>query len=282
MDKAELSIVTVTYNSADFIERYLSSLMKRLPARSEVIIVDNSSSDNTVSIVKKFPKVKLVASPDNLGFSRGCNLGARQSRGQYLFFLNPDTEVLDHSTAQLVNFLKGNPQVGLVAPRLLTPDGKVHRSVINLPTLRGAIREYLLGKKNAYSQYCPPGKRPIEVEAAYGAAMLLSRQDFEAVHGFDERYFLYYEDLDLCRKIRSLGKKIIYFPGAKFVHLLGASMRPGKKLPFGLRTLALFLPIRGSGSQYYQVKSGNIYHGVLIATLLRILSYIAIKLNLTK
>lgn len=275
----KLSIVTVTYNSSQFIKKYLDSALRHLPENSEVVIVDNSSSDQTVKIIKQVRLVKLIANQHNLGFSKGNNIGARAAHGEYLLFLNPDIQVVDDSTNKLLEFAQAYPEAGVVAPRLIEPGGSTQASVKKLPTLLGVIKEYWLGQRYAYEQYVPTTDQPIEVEAVYGAAMMIKKELFEKIGSFDERYFLYFEDLDLCRKIGKLGLKIIYYPRATFKHLVGASTSVGEQLPVGLRTLAWFFPNKKSGSRYYQIISENIYHGVLKALLIRLLTWFAIKLR---
>lgn len=275
----KLSIITVTYNSQQCIQSYLDSVLKHLPPSSEVIIVDNLSQDATAQIVKQERSVKLVENKKNLGFSKGNNIGAKVALGEYLFFLNPDIHVVDDSTNKLLEFAQSHPEAGLVAPRLIEPGGSTQASVKKLPTLLGVIREYWLGQRYAYEQYAPTTGQPIEVEAVYGAAMMIKKELLEKIGGFDERYFLFFEDLDLCRKIGKLGLKIIYYPRATFKHLVGASMSVGEQLPVGLRTLAWFFPNKRSGSRYYQIISENIYHGVLKALLIRLLTWLSIKLG---
>ncbi len=278
----DLSIVTVTYNSAKFIKEHLDSLIKNLPPKSEIIIVDNNSADETVSIIEKYKSVRLIKSSENVGFSKGNNKGAKAAKGEYLFFLNPDIKTLNNSVQKLMDYANLTDNVGIVAPQLIKENGGVQASVTNLPNLKNLFLEYLFNKKNVFSEYAPTGNEATKVEAVYGAAMLIKKELFLKIGGFDERYFLFYEDLDLCRKVRKLGYKVIYFPQAKFIHLVGASMGKDGEMPFGVRTIALFFPIKKSGSKYYQIKSGNIYHGLLLATLIRLFSYIAVKLSLTK
>lgn len=275
----QLSVIIVTFNHQSAIKESLMGLTKNLPGSAEVIIVDNASTDRTVDEARSVKGVKIIEADKNLGFSRGCNLGANVASGEYLFFLNPDTRVVDDAIAKLLEYIKQHQDVGLVAPRLMLPDGQVQPSVTKLPTLSGAISEYYFHKPNAYGEYVPEGFEPVEVEAVYGAAMMVAKKNFDKVGGFDERYFLFYEDLDLCRKIGSLGLKIVYLPNFKVVHLLGESTKKisRSELPVLVRTLALFWPMKSSGAVYYQILSGNIYHGSIIAFLIRLLIYLARK-----
>lgn len=220
----KLSVVIVSFNSEDFINRCLSSLLKYLPANSEVIVLDNASKDETLNILSEFKsKIKIIKSDKNLGFAKGNNLAVQDTNGEYLFFLNPDTEIKKDFFQSMLAFLESNSQIGIVGPKLIMPNGEIQPSVKNLPTLLGAINEFILGVKNAYSQYVPIGDELQEVETVYGAAMLIKREIFLKAGGFDEKFFLYYEDIDLCRRIKNMGKKIIYYPKAEVLHLVGAT-----------------------------------------------------------
>lgn len=218
------SVIVVSYNSEDFIEKCIKSLLTYLPKDCEIIVIDNNSNDQSVKLLEKFvPKIKLLKSKENLGFSRGNNRAVKQSQGKYLFFLNPDTEIKKPIFNELVNFYEKVEDCGIVGPRLVLPDSTVQESVNNLPTIWGAIKEFIFGIKYTYSQYAPQTDKLVEVESVYGAAMLIKKDLFDKVGGFDEKYFLYYEDMDLCKKVRALGKKIYYYPKVEITHLVGAA-----------------------------------------------------------
>lgn len=275
----ELSIIIVTYNNQTEIKTLLGSLLKYQPKNSEVIVVDNSSSDNTKAVVREFKEVKLVES-GNLGFAKGSNLGVDSSTGEYLLFLNPDTEIKDTSVDLLLSFIKAHPEVGIVAPSLILPDGSIQPSVSKFPTLIGAVKEHLLSQDHQYSEFVPSQDLESEIEVVYGAAIIIKKENFIKMRGFDERYFLYFEDIDLCRKVKKAGLKIFYLPQAQVVHALGKSVAQVKNssLSFGVRTLSWFIPIKGS-SNYNLVKSSYIYHGFLEGVLLRSFLYIVGKLG---
>ena len=251
MDKILLSVVTVTYNNEEIIDVYINSLLKNLPHQSEVIILDNNSTDKTPQILRARKDIKLIESKQNLGFSKGNNLAVKSAKGEYLFFLNPDTEVLDDAIRRLLSFMSEHSDAGIVAPKLIERTGKVQPSVRKPPSLIGALKEYFLGIKNSYEAYVPKGENPQIVECVVGGAILLKRNIFEKVGGFDERYFMYFEDLELCKRIRQLGYKIYYLPEAKIIHEVGGSVSPLKK--------------------QWIVESAEIYHGKMTNFLLFIL-----------
>lgn len=278
-NRYDLSIITVTYNSEKFIENYLDSVKKYLPPKTEVIIVDNNSHDQTREIINKYNFVNIVLNNINVGFSKACNIGAKKASGEYLLFLNPDVTVLDDGINKLLAFAKTIPSLGIASGKVIEPSNKVQQTVKKFPSLKGAIREYWFGKQHEYSQYAPNTKNAVEVECVYGAVMLMTKKLFDQLHGFDERYFLYYEDLDLCKRTKEQRYSIIYYPGAQFSHLVGASTTPAKRLPIGLRTLANFYPFKQTGSLCYQIISGNIYHGWFTAFLIRLIIFLGLKLR---
>lgn len=235
MPVPSISVIIISYNSENFIEKCLSSLLKNLPLKSEVIVLDNASSDSTVEKLTKFiPQIKLIKSSKNLGFATGCNKATQEAKGEYLFFLNPDTEINTPVLEELVEFYGSHPNAGIVAPKLIMPDGKTQPSAKKLPTIWGAFKEYILGIKNSYSQYVPEGDNPQAVEMVYGAAILIKKDLFERLKGFDEKFFLYYEDADLCKRVAEIGKKVYYCPQVSVTHLVGGTRSDQDKYKLNL------------------------------------------------
>ncbi len=279
-----LTIITVTYNNESSIKKYLESLTRNLPENSEVILIDNASIDKTVSIINEFydKRIKLFIQSENLGFAKASNLAAKSAQGEYLLFLNSDMEVLDGAIKKLLEVKLNDPIIGLVVPKLILPNGQVQKSVKLLPTLKGALAEYIGNMKNSYQEYAPPDDKLCQVECAYGAAMLIEKSFFNKLGGFDERYFLYYEDIDLCRRIKKLQKKIIYTPNAVLKHLVGGSTTAPNKNSNNTITnvISLFIPLRKGTRDYYQVQGRNIYHGIFISFLIAFIIFISSKLKL--
>lgn len=223
-----LSVITVTYNNEDSILAYLESVEKNLPKNSEIIIVDNASNDTTASILENKKNIIFIKSDINLGFSKACNLAAQKASGEYLFFLNPDTKVTKESIEKLVDFYQSTPDAGIVAPKIFQDDDIVQPSVRKFPSIFGALNEYYLGIKNSYEAYVPQDLVAIEVDTVVGAAMLIKKDLFEKIGGFDENYFMYYEDIDLCKKVHSLGLKVYYVPNLQIYHKVGGSVSEQK------------------------------------------------------
>lgn len=226
-----LSIIVVTFNNQNHIKQCLKSIEEKISYEHEVIIVDNSSSDKTINEINKSKvKVKLIKNSENLGFSKANNIGVSNSKGDYLFFLNPDTEIKDIHVGKILEYLNNDAEIGLIAPKLVLKNGKKQESITKLPTITRAVLEYWLGIKDQFKQYSLDIDLPTEVEAAYGAAWIIRKELFLKLGGFDERYFLYFEDLDFCRKLKDNNKKIIYYPDAVVVHTVGESSKTNPKV----------------------------------------------------
>ncbi|MBI2600846.1 glycosyltransferase family 2 protein [Candidatus Daviesbacteria bacterium] len=226
-----VSILTVTYNSEDCIDQYLISVSNALPKNGELIIVDSCSTDKTkeklLLFKDKFLKsiqIKLIFKNENIGYGKGNNIAASCASGKYLFILNPDTTIRKDAIEKLIEYSQNNQNVGLVAPRIVQNDGILQPSVRNLPTIWNAIKEYYIGIKDSYAPYAPLGSEPVKVECVVGAAMLIKAMLFRQLNGFNEKFFMYYEDLDLCRRIRKKGMKIVYLPESEITHKVGGSI----------------------------------------------------------
>lgn len=222
MDK--ISIIIVTFNSEKTIKVCLDSIIKS-SSDYEIIIVDNNSQDDTCKIVKRFGKnVNLIEAGANLGFAKANNIGVRTAVGEYLIFLNPDTRILGtDSLNKLKESLKENPEYGIIGPKLIYPDGSLQARVRNLPTAGRAFQEYILQKKGAYDFYQPNCKTLCEVESVTGACIIIKKELFLKVGGFNEKYFLYFEDLELCKEVRYLGYKVGFLSEVIVEHAEGKS-----------------------------------------------------------
>lgn len=227
----DVSVIIVTFNSGQTIKKCLESIFKDAPG-SEVLVVDNNSQDKTVEEIKKFKKKVILIEPsENLGFARACNLAAKQANGDFLLFLNPDAYFIkEQSVEKLVQALSENDDYGPVGPKLILPNGKVQKSVRNLPTVFGAFLEYILGLSGKYDFYQPNCTSLCKVESVVGACILIKKNVFKRVGGFDEKYFLYFEDLELCRSVKKSGLKVGYLPKVEVGHVVGVSGKNQKTL----------------------------------------------------
>jgi GT2 family glycosyltransferase len=228
--RPDISVVVVNWNTRALLERCLDSLeTQRGTVGLEVIVVDNGSNDGSQELVRQaHPKVRLIANPDNRGFSAANNQGLDASSGRYIFLLNSDTEVEASSLRALIGYGDAHTEAGIMGPRLLNNDGTLQPSGGRFPTvlstmagLFGADRlsgRPRYGTTRDYSQ-------PAVVDEVSGAAMLVRREVIEQVGSLDESFVWGYEDVDLCRRAHLAGWQVHYVPAATVRHEWGASRR---------------------------------------------------------
>jgi asparagine synthase (glutamine-hydrolysing) len=231
----DLSVVVASWNTRDRLRSCLESVSRRLATVDhEVIVVDNASKDGSAEMVaESFPSVRLIRNPANAGFGRANNQAMRLARGRWLLLLNSDTVLTDDSVADLLRTLdrdarEGGPLagVGLAHCRLEFPDGRLQHTAYRFPTLRRALFEglglYKLTSADFAAETLLAGywdhATERDVDWVAGSFMLLPREVFEATGGFDERFFMYGEDLEWCYRIRDRGWRIRFFPRAAIIH----------------------------------------------------------------
>lgn len=266
----KLSIIIVTWNTADTTIKCIQSIKKYLlNFNYEIIVVDNASTDDTVVKLKKEGGVVVVKNKSNLGFGVGNNIGAKIAKGEYILFLNSDMELLDNKLIHMINYLDSHSQIGLISPKFLNIDLTDQGSVFPDQSLFNAFREFWLGQKT-YSKYVPAGDEPIEVYSVSGGAVLIKLSLFKQIRGWDKRYFMYFEDLELCRQIKKLGYKIYYYPKCQIIHHHGVSGKslfdssnqwrrliPGSKIYHGTIKHYLLFIITWSGQKWQKLFSKN-------------------------
>ena len=229
----DLSVVIVTYNPGDLVLGCLRSVRSEGSGlSSEVIVVDNASQDGTPDRIRaEFPDVRLIVNGENRGFAAANNQGLRVARGRYLLILNPDVEVHPGALAAMVSFLESHPDVGIVGPRTYDPDGRVAltaRLPLSVPTV---LWQYLgldrLMPYRVYGHYrraCEQAGEPFEVGWVQGSCLMLRRLACEQIGGFDEAFFLFAEEADLCQRAREAGWRVYYLPGAGVTHRESSSV----------------------------------------------------------
>jgi N-acetylglucosaminyl-diphospho-decaprenol L-rhamnosyltransferase len=230
-EQTGVDVVIVSYRSRDLLPACLESLRAhppRVPLR--VHVVDNASGDGTVELVREqFPEVDLTASDRNLGFAAASNIGIRKGRSPFVLLLNPDTEVTEGALDRLLDVMAERPEVGICGCRLLRPDGTFdHAARRSFPTVTGALGHFTgLGRRNGaparLAQYRAPDVEAGPVDAVNGAFMLIRRSALAEVGLFDEGYWMYMEDLDLCYRFAEAGWVTWYEPSVTVVHVKGAS-----------------------------------------------------------
>ncbi len=230
-----LSVIIVTYNSQDFVGECLRSVKQAIEKAQireglgvEIIVVDNASTDGTVEIVRQFEDVRIIRNAQNLGFAAGVNRGAKAAQGNWLLLLNPDCLVDGNAILALVEFIQNcSDEVAIVGLQLLNPDGTLQPSGRRFPKVWEFVLA-LLGFSRWMEVRWFEGRdftRVQEVDEVSGAALAINRNAFEQVGGMDEGFFLFFEELDLCRRVKAKGMKVVYLPDAKVKHLWGASVK---------------------------------------------------------
>lgn len=224
----DLSIIIVSYNSAKFIESCIDSIINSgCLFNREIIIVDNFSADVTANIVRfKYPEVRLIQNCTNIGFARANNQGAKIARGRYILFLNPDTVVQENAFQRMINFMEQKPNAGILGPKLLYPDGSLQFSCRHFYNLRAILlRRTVIGKifsNNKLLHYHLMSNwdhnQIREVDWVLGACLMVRREVLEEVGYFDDKYKIYFEDVDLCYRVKKAGYKIFYYPEAIVIH----------------------------------------------------------------
>lgn len=234
--EVKLSIIILSFNTKDILDNCLNSLREvRGEVPFEVIVVDNASHDESPKMVKaKYPWVVLIENDKNVGFSAGNNLAKKKANGEYILFLNSDTQVYKDTLKKTVNYLDKHPEVGSVGCKIVLKNGQLDKdSRRSFPTPWVALTHFsgldkLFPKSKIFSKYWYgylSADETSEVDVLQGAYHLSRRKLLNEVGWFDEDYFLDGEDVDLCWKIKETGAKIIYYPEVSILHLKKASKK---------------------------------------------------------
>lgn len=222
------STIIVTFNCEKTIKDCLKSVFSTTQ-ETEVLVVDNKSNDQTTDLIKQFSKVKLIQNKENFGFGKANNIGANSSVGKYLFFLNPDCIVEKDTIEKIVDFLDKNKNIAVVGPKLINQDDSLQREMSPFPTVLSEILVLLrfhrlaFFKKIVYPNY--DYSKIQDAEHLMGSALVVRREIFEQLGGFDSNFFLWFEETDLLKRIKDTGYKIVYFPDTTVTHLVGQSTK---------------------------------------------------------
>lgn len=221
-----LTVSIVNFNSGNYIFNCLASLNHlKDGVNLDIYIVDNASTDGSFNKIKeKFPNYHFIENSENLGFGKAHNLVLKQSKTEYILILNPDTEIKEGALSYIINFLEENPDVGAASSKVLLDNGKLdwasHRG---FPTPLAAFLYYVLGNDSLYHLTKKDLTKTHEVDAISGAFFLTRKSVLEKVGFFDEDFFMYGEDLDLCYRIKEAGLKVVYIPEVSIIHHKGIS-----------------------------------------------------------
>jgi GT2 family glycosyltransferase len=225
----KLSLVVLNYRQKNLVKYFLKKVVTfSLPFQWEIIVVDNNSGDGMEEVLRRdYPVVKFVQSSKNLGMGGGNNLGIKKSRGEYILVVNPDVTLNQAALLSLVGFLDEHRSAGIVAPRISNPDGSLQTSCYHWPRFSTFIyRRTFLGRTaagrrhlNNYTYHVSELNYPVRVDWVLGGCFLARRPALQQVGLFDERFFLFLEDTDLCRRMWRAGWQVWYLPQAQVIHL---------------------------------------------------------------
>jgi len=282
-----VTIIIVSYNTKSLLEECLYSIYKNVSkVNFEVIVVDNNSVDESPDMVKKkFPQVKLIINSENLGFAKANNQAIKKSKGEYILLLNSDTYCINNVIKKMFNFIEKQPKVGAIGIRLLNPDMTIQTSSFVFPSWK-KVFFHLINIKKIFSRNIRNSLikvpfinlildkeiksyllydnliSPLVVERLSGACMLIRREALIRVGLLDEKFFLYSEDTDLCKRIQKNGWKIILLPEIGIVHKGEASFE---------RSYMNISPERYKGTIYYFSKHKGIIENLWIRMLFLII-----------
>ena len=252
-----VSIIILTYNSANYINKLLESIVKfNKSSNYEIIVVDNNSEDETVkrvlSIKYKVLSIKLVQNSENFGFSKGINIGAKVAGGEYLLFINPDCEWSKGTTREFVSIFEQDVKVGVVGGKILAKNGVAEKSAGNfLKTLEVLLTA--LGLDETLGARFSPNKR-CGVDFVSGGFMAVRKSLFEKLNGFDENLFLYVEDMEFCFRVKKEGKKVMFDPSVQIIHESHGSSNRSFAIENIYRGLLYFHKKHGNAFSYNSVK----------------------------
>jgi GT2 family glycosyltransferase len=250
-----VSIITVGMNHLKYLREFLPSVFSTISYSFEMIYVDNCSTDGSCEYIKEhFPQVLIIENKTPKGFGANNNIGVRKASGKYIAIINPDIILEQNSLKLLLTFMENNPSVGIAVPQLLNPNYSIQSSVRRFITLEMLLWRFItrgddakMNKANSHYLYKDLDVSKIQpIDWAIGAAMVLAREFYEELEGFDEDYFLYMEDEDLCLRSWKRNKAVVYIPDSKMIHNhLRGSLKIGKKMFYHFKSMFLFFRKHG-------------------------------------
>jgi len=263
----EVSVIVVSYNTREILRRCLARLLEEMAGiPGEVIVIDNASTDGSPQMVAtQFPQVRLVRSIVNLGFAAANNRGFRMARGRFVVLLNPDAFLGSAALARAIAHMQAHPRAGIAGGRLqdtegrLQPSGRLFPSLLNEVLVTSGLaarypRSRLFGR---FDRSWADPQVAAQVDWVPGAFTIIRREVLMRTGGFDERFFLYYEEVDLCRRVADAGHEIWYWPDISVTHIGGASSKTVTKLELSSSGSQLSLWQLRSALLYYQKHHGR-------------------------
>jgi GT2 family glycosyltransferase len=212
----KISFVIVNYRNSAYLDRCLASIFENVTIEKEIIIVNNCSEYSKI-----FENVRILNISENKGFGNTCNLGAKEVQGEILCFLNPDTEMISDDFEKIISEFKNDSEVGIIGPKLVVENDNVQEWIAGREISLSDTILNNLGLKR--SQKIWESEEKVDCAWVSGASMFIRKELFEKLKGFDENFFMYFEDVDLCQRARKLGYKILYYPEFTIKHFGGKS-----------------------------------------------------------
>lgn len=240
----KLSIVTLHTNDP-LIEQTLSAVCKTVKTAHELIVVDNSTNkERKEKIRKDFPTITLLQNPKNYGYARGINVGLREAKGDFILALNPDILVFENTIDAMVSYMEEHPDIAVLGPKLLNADQTLQYSCRRYPKLmtmlfrRGPFKKIVKKQMHFYEMHDVDHSKIQEVDWMCGGFLLIRKEAFKKIGCMDEFYFLYFDDVDFCKRAHTVGK-VVYYPAVSAIH--SASYESKKKLiPFLIHMRSMF------------------------------------------
>ncbi len=268
----DLTIVVVNWNTCDLLERCLQAIYTTVQTLAfDVWVVDNASTDGSVLMVqRRFPQVKLITNAENSGFASANNQAITASQGKYILLLNSDAFLTGNAVQQMVGYLAQNDRTGIVGANLVFPDGRPQISYGPLPSLSSEIASlWGLDKRRAAKLAAQKAVTPIETGMVSGACLMLRRSLLDQIGLFDEDFYFFSEEIDLCCRAQKSGWKVIHLPSASTTHVGGGST--------GETAGRILLLYRGK-LQYFKKHFGSVkrylfYAQIWLATLVKVVGY---------
>jgi GT2 family glycosyltransferase len=226
--RTELSILIVNWNTKNCLSDCLKSVYNKVDkaVNYEIIVVDNASSDKSADMIKgEFPKVKLIVNKENIGFGRACNQAAKAARGKYLLLLNPDTAIIRVNFKEISGILAERTDIGAIVPVIYSKDGNLKYNMTRtIPKIRDVFNYYILHNRLRFKAAQPVNANEMQVhEYPSGSCFLIKKTLFQRIGGFDEHYFLFFEDADLGVRLNKYYLKTISLPAFRIIHIAGKS-----------------------------------------------------------
>lgn len=249
-----VSIIILSYNKRQLTADCLTSISQNIPKdQREIIVVDNASSDDSVAYIKKhFPEVTLIENTRNAGFAGGCNVGAKHAKGEYILFLNNDAVIAENPLSEMVKVARGDEKIAMVGGLLTNLNGSLQRSYGKFYTLGNVIYLLFAGESGELKRL--QKKDMLDTDWVSGGFMMVRRDVFEEVTGFNESYFMYIEDMDLCYRIKKTGYRVVFTPLVKVKHIGQASTNKTFAIVHIYEGLQIFYRQQRSLVEYYILK----------------------------